>query len=479
MLAEDKVPAQQDMHQTCRQLTLLVVYLESHWRDASIVTVAEMRPIPLSQGDRKMSRTPTVTSGSRITVTTRHLSFMLLAAAVLVAALSHGVAVADKPTSSPFEVRYRLSTFQHPEGSDTWLSTLNNVGIACGGVRPGHGCLVDSETGAVCWDVRDLVPSPYSENLRPFILTVNAISDSGRITGSIHLADGTVLWGYVLDTQNDVSNEGMNFLVIDETVLPGVTKTMGVGVNDAGRMLGVSYEETPPGGPADPGRIFVLDLVSMQVRQFSDLPVSIFDVRRYGPFINNLGQVAGELTSGEGFRFTPGASPSMEYFPTGIDDFEIICFTDLNDSGVVAGIMWAPKSFKAKRCPYRIFDTPADDIPFPIDIEQNRYHAVSINESCDLLVTVSFENEAVYHDSTDYLFMIEDLVVVDDVDTPLWEARDREQGLGIEDMANRYPCVAPDTVGQLCGTLNYETGKGGNKVLHHVGVVLTPEYANE
>jgi hypothetical protein len=58
-------------------------------------------------------------------------------------------------------------------------------------------------------------------------------------------------------------------------------------------------------------------------------------------------------------------------------------------------------------------------------------------------------------------------------DLALWRSR---EPLWVNDMTDRYPAIGPNTIGRLCGSIQFYTGNGSNAVSHHVGIVFTPKY---
>ena len=205
-----------------------------------------------------------------------------------------------------------------------------------------------------------------------------------------------------------------------------------------------------------------------------DLPVAA------EPQLNRLGQVAGQLQSGEGFRYTPLGSPMLESFPNNVGT-PIENVHGLNDSGVVSGTMPAPKSIRGGFwCPYRCY--PVDNIPQPLtDIKNFRVHEVRINSSCDLKVMQGID-PAIYHDTSRYVFIIENLVDVAEEDRSLWESRNLEWGFSVNEMTDRVsgtsttPPPEDEQVGRLCGSIGFDTAQGKNRATAWIGVVLTPEY---
>ena len=89
---------------------------------------------------------------------------------------------------------------------------------------------------------------------------------------------------------------------------------------------------------------------------------------------------------------------------------------------------------------------------------------------------------AIYHESSKYFFIVEDLVVFDEVDRTLWESRDLYSGFSISEMTDRVPGSSAKTpplekqVGRLCGSIGFDKAQSQNQATPWIGVVLTPEY---
>ena len=388
--------------------------------------------------------------------------------------------LAGKPTPPPFAVKYRIQLLTHPAGLgvNTSLSRINVAGIAFGG--GGAGCnlyLFDAETGGVCWDISQLIPDGLIAEGTTF--SAAAISDLGKITGTIYLPDGK-RWAYVIDTHNCLTPGQSSITIIDNSLLPGTSGSRGCGINDLGDLLGLYYDVA-----TGVHHLFIYDMNTQMYRRFDgvdlpDLRVSNTSDLRFVPQLNRVGQVAGQLESGEGFRFTPGRSTHRRIFPQR-RRMPIETVNGLNDFGVVSGTMPAPKSIRGGFfCPYRCY--PVDNIPRPLtDIKNFWVHGVRINSSCDLKVMQGMD-PAIYHDTSRNLFIIEDLVVVAEQDRSLWESRDLEWGFTVNEMTDRVPGESttppPEDkqVGRLCGAIGFDTATGKNRATAWIGVVLTPEY---
>ncbi|MCU0960560.1 MAG: hypothetical protein MUF48_10700, partial [Pirellulaceae bacterium] len=311
---------------------------------------------------------------------TKWRSTALYSAFLATMVAGNDIGLAGKPTQ-PFPLKYQIQFLRHPDGLNTGLSRISNSGIAAGASHCCKGYLFDAETGAVCWEIRDLV-ALEDQGLVPEGVTysIAAISDSGKVTGTMWMPDGRLGWAYVLDTNNDLIPGRSSLRLIDSLVLPGASRTRGYGINEMGDVLGRYFDDA-----AGLSYLFVWNLdAPTRCHWFDHLATEApSDLRDY-PQLNTWGQVAGQLATGGVFRYTPWAATAVELFPQ--IDQQLEDTSGLNDDGVFCGkILQGNKNVQWLK-PYRCYDTSGDDFPLVVDVIQQQayYSSVRINSSCDL-----------------------------------------------------------------------------------------------
>jgi hypothetical protein len=382
--------------------------------------------------------------------------------------------VAGKPSPPPFAVQYRIQFLTHPERTYTALNRINSAGVAACVSYRGQGYLFDSETDNACWDIAELL-SAGDRYVLPegAILSVGGISDNGKIAGTVWSADGSTGWAYVLDTNNDLASEATSFTILGNGVFPEASGTRAYGVNDCGDVLGLYID-----GTTGETHLFLCNQNEpANCLRLSHLATRISSDSRRFPSLNGWGQVVGQMDDGVAFRYTPYRLQSLELFPEVSEGGETV--TDMNDDGVFCGTMLVPrnKSINLEK-PYRCYDTSGENTPTMVDAvsHQAYFSSVRINGSCDLLVHEGWEAR-IYHDTSGYTFTVESLVDLSGLTTEelaLWKIR---EPLWVNDITDRYPVESPETLGRLCGSLQYYVGNWtDNSASRHVGVVLTPVY---
>jgi hypothetical protein len=176
--------------------------------------------------------------------------------------------------------------------------------------------------------------------------------------------------------------------------------------------------------------------------------------------LNNLGQVVGNTLDSSVFRLTPGVL--LEFPP--LDN----SMCSINDAGLMAGTLPATGSRKRgtprQACRY----DSEGQIEVLSSVESFAY---DINNDGDVAGRVE-GNNAVYHDSLDTWYLLDNLVVGSDADLDLWYQTTGKRAINIADRG-------ATGFGQMLALVNTtsSTGSGKNKVTTTVTrfFVLTPE----